>query len=416
MALTDAAIRKAKADDKAKRLVDTGGLHLFLTPAGGKLWRLRYKVDGREKLLSLGAYPQVSLADARAARDVAKADLKAGRDPGVVKKLQATVRGESRQNTFEIIAREWYELQLPTWTATHAYDVLRSFERDIFPTLGDVPIRDLTPSVVLAELRKIEKRPAVETARRIRQRMSAVFVYAIASGRADADPAAIVQGAMAPLIRGRQPAATDLDKARDIIKRADETPGQPITKLALRILAMTALRPGTLITTRWDELPPLDSDAPTWRVSAERMKMRLRHKSDAARDHMVPLATQAVEAFNAAKTLSGRQPHVFPNVRHAHKPMSENAIGYLLNRAGFHHQHVPHGWRATFSSIMNERFPADRPIIDLMLAHTPENRVEGAYNRALYLERRRELAQLWADMLMADQMPAMELLSMPRRD
>lgn len=414
--LTDAAVRKAKAAEKPFRLVDSGGLHLYVTAAGGKLWRMRYKIDGREKLLSIGAYPAMSLAEARAARDSAKADLRAGQDPGVTKKVRASTREASRQNTFEIIAREWYALQLPTWTKTHAYDVLRSLERDVFPSIGDVPIRDLTPTIVLAELRKIEKRPAVETARRIRQRMSAVFVYAIASGRADADPAAIVQGAMAPLIRGRQPAVTDLKAARDVIRRVDETPGQPITKLALRILAMTAMRPGSLITTLWSELPSLDAENPTWRVSAERMKLRLRHKSDAARDHMVPLSRQAIEAFKAAHLLTGRQPHVFPNVRHAHKPMSENAIGYLLNRAGFHHQHVPHGWRATFSSIMNERFPADRAIIDLMLAHAPDNKVEGAYNRALHLDRRRELAQLWADMLMAGQMPAMEILTMPRRE
>lgn len=414
--LTDVAVRKAKAGEKPFRLVDAGGLHLFVTTAGGKLWRMRYKIDGREKLLSIGVYPQLSLAEAREARDEAKAELKAGRDPGVTKKVRAASREESRQNTFEIIAREWYDLQRPTWTETHAYDVMRSFERDVFPVLGDVPIRDLTPTTVLGELRKIEKRPAVETARRIRQRMSAVFVFAIASGRADADPAAIVQGAMAPLVRGRQPAVTDLDAAREIIKRVDQTPGQPITKLALRILAMTALRPGTLITTPWSELPDLDGENPTWRISAERMKMRLRHKSDAARDHMVPLSRQAVEALKAARTLSGRQPHVFPNVRHAHKPMSENAIGYMLNRAGFHSQHVPHGWRATFSSIMNERHPSDRFVIDLMLAHTSDNKVEAAYNRALHLERRRELAQLWADMLMAGQVPAMELLEMPRRE
>lgn len=413
--LTDTAIRKAKAAEKAYRIVDAGGLHLFVTPAGGKLWRLRYKIDGKEKLLSIGPYPAISLAEARAARDAAKGELRGGHDPGILKRSRSAGREADRRNSFEAIAREWYALQLPTWTETHAYDVLRSLERDVFPSIGAVPVRDLTPATILKTLRKIEARPAVETARRVRQRMSAVFVFAIASGRGDTDPAAIVQGAMAPLIRGRQPALIDLEAARGIIQAVDAQPGQPVTKLALRILALTALRPGSLVTTRWAELPDLDVSDPVWRVSAERMKMRLRHKSDAARDHMVPLSRQVVEAFKALHKLSGRQPHAFPNVRHAHKPMSENAIGYLLNRAGYHGQHVPHGWRATFSSIMNESFPADRLVIDLMLAHTPDNKVEGAYNRALHLERRRELAQLWADMLMAGQAPAIDLLELPRR-
>ncbi|OHV63840.1 integrase [Mesorhizobium sp. LCM 4577] len=410
--LTDTQCKGAKKADKAYKLTDGGGLHLFVSTAGGKLWRFRYEFGGKEKLLSLGSYPDVSLVAARKARDEAKETLKAGKDPSITKKLRKLAHVTSTANTFEAIGREWYELQKPQWAERHASDVLVSLERDVFPTFGNVPIKDITAAEVLALLRPIEKREAKETARRIRQRMSAIFVYAVASGRADNDPAAIVKGAMAPMKKGKQPAIIDLDKAREMLAKAEAEPAHPVTKLALRILALTAVRPGTLATTPWSEWPVGDD---LWQIPAERMKMRLQHKDDEARDHFVPLSRQAVEAIEALRTISGRGPVAFPNTRHAHKPMSENAIGYLLNRAGYHHKHVPHGWRATFSSVMNERFRADKPVIDLMLAHVPKDKVEGAYNRALHLERRRELAQLWADLILEGARPAHELLVGPRR-
>ncbi|MER9588374.1 integrase arm-type DNA-binding domain-containing protein [Mesorhizobium australicum] len=386
-----------------------------MSPAGGKLWRYRYEFGGKEKLLSLGAYPGVALAAARAARDDAKAALRIGRDPAIAKKLQKLAHTRSTANTFEAIGREWYELQKPQWAERHAHDVLVSLERDVFPTFGDIPVTDITPADVLALLRPIEKREAKETARRVRQRMSAIFVYAIASGRADQDPAAIVKGALAPMKKGRQPAVTDLDAARAMLQKAEAEPAHPVTKLALRILALTAVRPGTLAKTPWAEWNGLDADNPLWRIPAERMKMRLQHKDDDARDFLVPLPRQAVEAIDALRTLTGRGPLAFPNTRHAHKPMSENAMGYLLNRAGYHHKHVPHGWRATFSSVMNERFRVDKPVIDVMLAHVPKDKTEGAYNRALHMERRRELAQIWADLILEGACPAIDLLAGPRR-
>ncbi|MFC6486820.1 tyrosine-type recombinase/integrase [Nitratireductor sp. GCM10026969] len=275
-------------------------------------------------------------------------------------------------------------------------------------------IRDINASDVYAVLSKVEAR-SKETARRIRQRIEAVFNRAIAIGSAQSNPGAQVKGAMAPMKKGKQPAITDLDQAREMLAKAEAEPAHPLTKLALRILALTAVRPGTLAGTPWDEWTDLDSEAPVWRIPAERMKMRLKHKSDEARDHLVPLPLQAIEAIEALRTISGRGPLAFPNTRHAHKPMSENAMGYLLNRAGYHGHHVPHGWRSTFSSVMNERFPSDKYIIDLMLAHTPKDKVEAAYNRALHLERRRELAQEWADIILKDAKPAASLLEGPRR-
>jgi integrase len=249
----------------------------------------------------------------------------------------------------------------------------------------------------------------------VRQRISAISNFAIATGRAEADPAAAVRTVMSPLKKGRQPAITDLDEARLIIKRTDEIPAHPVNRLAIRLLALTVVRPGTLIGTPWSEFEDLDPLRPVWRIPAARMKLRLHLKDDEARDHLVPLSRQAIETIEAMWKLTGRGPFVVPNGRSAHKPASENALGYLLNRAGYHHRHVPHGWRATFSSIMNERFPADRAIIDLMLAHVPKDRVEGAYNRAAHSDRRADLAQIWADLIMEGRPPAEQVLNGPRR-
>ncbi|MGN6534770.1 MAG: tyrosine-type recombinase/integrase [Mesorhizobium sp.] len=413
--LTDARIRAAKATEKPYKLADGGGLHLLISQTGSKLWRYRYTFGDKETMLALGAYPEISLAAAREARDAAKAVLRSGRDPVTAKKKARAVRLEEAANTFEAIGREWYELQKPQWTERHAADVLTSLERDVFPTFGNIPIEDITAADVLALLRPIEKREAKETARRIRQRMSAIFVYAIASGRATTDPAAIVKGAMAPMKKGRQPAITNLDEARAMLRKADAEAAHPVTKLALRLLALTVVRPGTLAATPWAEWANLDPDLPLWHIPAERMKLRLQHKDDEARDFLVPLSRQAADAIATLRVLTGRGPLAFPNARHAHKPMSENAMGYLLNRAGYHHKHVPHGWRATFSSVMNERYPADRHVIDLMLAHVPKDKVEGAYNRAQYLDRRRELAQAWADLILKDAVDPVDLLIGPRR-
>jgi integrase len=390
--LTDAAVRAAKPTKKPYKLTDYAGLYLHVTPGGSKLWRMRYEYGRKEKLLSLGPYPDVTLADARDQRDAAKRLLRDGRDPSVEKKLQLSRQQEAGANSFEAIARDWHARKLPTWTERHAKDVLDSLEGSVFPTLGPSPIADITPPMVLHVLRAIEARPAQETARRVRQRVSAVFVYAIAMGIGENDPAAIVKGAMAPMVKGRQPAITDLAEARQVLAAVEAIPAHPTTKLANRLLALTVVRPGELRAARWVEFEGLGGAEPLWRVPAERMKMK--------REHLVPLSRQAVAVLDAVRPLTGRCPLVFPSARHAHRPMSENAIGYLLNRAGYHSRHVPHGWRATFSSVMNESHRSDRHVIDLMLAHAPQDKTEAAYNRALHMARRRELAQEWADMLL----------------
>lgn len=392
--LTDAAIRAAKPGGKPYKLTDRAGLYLHVTPAGSKLWRLRYEFGRKEKLLSIGPYPEVSLATARDQREAAKRLLREGRDPSLERKLERARAHEALSHSFEAVGRDWYTRMAGSWTERHAYDVLTSLERDVFPQLGPLPITELRPPAVLAVLRAIEARPAIETARRVRQRMSAVFVYGIASGICQTDPAAIVQGAMAPLIKGRQPAIVDLVEAREVLRHAEAEPAHPVTKLALRLLALTAARPGEIRGASWSEFEQLDGNQPLWRIPPGRMKMK--------QEHLVPLSQQAVAVIVAARSLTGRGPLVFPNARHAHRPMSENAIGYLLNRAGYHSRHVPHGWRATFSTIMNERYQQDRQVIDLMLAHASKDKTESAYNRAAHMPRRRELAQAWADLLLKD--------------
>jgi len=406
--LTDTQIRAAKPKEKPYKLTDGGGLYLQVSPAGGKHWRWRYEFQGKEKTYTIGSYPDTRLPDARSERDDARKVLKSGRDPSKEKKILKAVARIDPNQTFEATARDWFDQRKDLWTEQYAVDVWRSLERDVIPSIGHMPINDLTPPIVLAVLREIEDRGAVETAHRVRQRMSDVFVHAIASGYGVADPAAIVAPALRPVVRGRQPAITDLHDARAMIRKVETEDAHPVTLLALRLLYLTAVRPGELRYARWEEFEDMEGDAPLWRIPAARMKKK--------REHLVPLSRQAVEVLRALHPLSGRWPHLFPNTRRPRQVISENALGYLLNRAGFHQRHVPHGFRATFSSSMNEMYPEDRQVIDIMLAHIMKDRVEGAYNRSVHLSRRRELAQIWADLILEGQVGVDELVSTKRKE
>ncbi len=402
--LTDAKVRSAKPRPKSYKLVDANRLFLLVTPSGGKLWRWNYYYDGKQKSMAFGAYPAVSLADARAARDEAHGALSEGHDPSVTKKLKIEANLQAGRQTFEKVAREWHGNAKPQWAKIHAADIIRSLERDVFPTIGDLPIAQLTPPLILAVLREIEVRGAVETAKRVRQRISAVFVYGIAQGICQTDPAEKLGKVLKPLRKGRQPAITDLVPLRRMINDAEEDYARPITRLALRLLALTAVRPSELRGARWEELEDLNGKLPLWRIPAWRMKGDLERKEELNGDHLVPLTAQAIAVLKALWPLTGNGELLFPSNRHPHRPMSENAIGYLLNRTGYHGRHVPHGFRAAFSTIMNEWAERegkehDRQVIDLMLAHVPTGKVEGVYNRAAYMPRRRELAIVWANLL-----------------
>lgn len=418
--LTDAKVRAARPRPKPYKLADTNRLFLLVTPSGGKLWRWSYTFDGKQKGMAFGAYPLVTLADARASRDEAYTTLCDGRDPSIAKKLRVGANLEAQRQTFERVAREWHANAKDQWAAVHASDVFRSLERDVFPLIGEFPIASLTPPHVLGVLRAIEQRGAIETARRVRQRISAVFIYAIAQGIALQDPAEKLGAVLKPLRKGRQPAITSLEPLRKMITDAEGDYARPITRLALRLLAITAVRPSELRGARWVEFEDLDGQEPLWRIPAARMKGDLDRKDEVDGDHLVPLPQQAVLVLRALWPLTAGGAFVFPSSRHAHKPMSENAIGYLLNRAGYHGRHVPHGFRAAFSTIMNEWAERegkshDRKVIDLMLAHVPKERVESAYNRAAYLPRRRELAAVWAEMLTLGLPDPIALLAAPSK-
>jgi len=420
--LSDTKVRKAQPGEKDYKLADGNGLFLLVRPSGGKLWRMKYRLHGKEKLLSFGPYPEISLADARERRDAARKLIRAGIDPATEKKRQAVTAKVEAANAFESVAREWYALQEPRWVPVHAADVLRSLERDVFPSIGNVPLVAIDAPLLLDLLRKIERRGSVETAKRIRQRISGVFVYAISIGIARDNPADTVMKALAPKPKAkRQPAVTDLKTLRDLLDKSERSGAYPLTLLASRLLALTAVRPGVVRGARWEEFKGIEGAQPYWHIPASRMKLALDRKDEVAFDHIVPLAPAAVDVLRAARALSGRNELVFPSQRHAHKPISENAVGYLYNRVGWHGRHVPHGWRAAFSTIMNEWArkhgrPDDRAVIDLMLAHVPKDRVEAAYNRAEFMDRRRELALNWADMLMPEgTLPALDLLDFERR-
>jgi len=402
--LTDTKVRAAKPRAKSYKPANSSRLYLMVTPSGGKLWRWNYEYDGKYKSMAFGAWPLVSLGNARAKRDEAYTILCEGHDPSVAKRLRIEANLEAGRQTFERIARDWHDNAKPQWTTVHASDIIRSLERDVFPTIGSLPIAQLSPPLVLAVLREIEARGAIETARRVRQRISAVFVYAIAHGITQNDPAEKLGGVLKPLRKGRQPAITEIVSLRKMIIAAEEDHARPITRLALRFLALTAVRPNEMRGACWDEFEDLNGKEPLWRIPSARMKGDLDRKAATDGDHLVPITPQALAVLKALWPLTGNGPLLFPSTRHMHRPMSENAIGYLLHRAGSHGHHVPHGFRAAFSTIMNEWAERhgkghDRRVIDLMLAHVSREKAEGAYNRAAYMPRRRELANVWASML-----------------
>lgn len=458
MPLNDAKVKAAKPRDTAYKLTDGGQLYLHVTTAGGKHWRMNYtfgtNLAGKpaQKTLTIGRYPIVSLGEAREARDAAKKILLAGRDPAVEKKLASTVRAAAAVATFQSIGEKWFELKSgwslakldawkeqngsarvrdaaawsdPTvagWSAVHSDDVLKTLRNDAFPALGSLPIADIKRPLVLELLREVEGRGAIETAHRLRQRLSAVFNYAIAAGLATDDPAprALTQIMRSKPKEQKQPSIIDgidnqegrIEAVRTMLAKCEAERTRAGTKFALRLLALTAVRPGEVAGARWTEFEDLGGQQPLWRIPAARMKGTLDRKSEAGGDHLVPLSPQAVEILEALHPLSGRYDLLFPSERHVHRPISENTLRALLIRAGYYQRHVPHGFRAAFSTIMNERAKLagrgdDRPIIDLMLAHVPKDRVEGAYNRSAYLDRRRELACEYADLIIVG-LPAPE--------
>ncbi|KQR83458.1 tyrosine-type recombinase/integrase [Sphingomonas sp. Leaf343] len=402
--LTNAAVKAARPRVAAYKLADQGGLHLYVAPTALKSWRLRFRIDGREQLLTVGSWPEISLDAARARCAQAREQLGRGEDP-----RQARGEIDAKVLAFEYVSRRWHAHMLPRWTAVHAADVLASLERDVFPAIGAMPIGAITTPVVLNALRSVEERGRLETARRVRQRISAVFTFAIAEGIADHDPAAIVARALTPPAPARhQPALLDVAGARELLAAADRVDASASIKLASRFLALTAVRLAAVRGARWSEIEDLDGSAPVWRVPASRMKLKVAKKADEKNDHVVPLAPAAVELLRAARAImhSGdanmhwedanlHDPLIFPG-RDGGRPIGEAAIGALYDRAGFAGRHVPHGWRATFSTVMNERGDFDGDLIERALAHAAKDKVKAAYDRSEHQVRLRRLFDAWA--------------------
>jgi len=392
--LTNAAVKAARPRAAAYKLADERGLHLFVAPNGRRSFRWRFRWAGKEQLLTIGEWPAVSLDQARDRAELAREQLGRGEDPRTIGARGPEVR------RFDDIARRWHAHMRPRWTEVHASDVLASLERDVFPAIGAMPLAAITAPVVLNALRGVEERGRLETARRVRQRISAVFVFAMSEDLVDSDPAARVGRMLTPPAPARhQPALLDIADARELLAAVDQLAAAPAIKLASRFLALTAVRLAAVRGARWSEIEDLDGAAPLWRVPAARMKLAAAKKGDAKNDHLVPLAPAAVEILHAARSLRHEGGLVFPG-RSGTSPLGEAAIGALYDRAGFAGRHVPHGWRATFATIMNEACGgADHALIDQALAHTPKNKVEAAYNRAALLDRRRALFVAWAEQL-----------------
>lgn len=429
MPLTDTQARKAAPRDKDYKLADSGGLYLFVTAKGFKSWRLKYRFNGKEKRLIIGPYPDVPLAAARDERDEARRLLREDKDPLAERQKRKAAAVAAAGNTFEVVAKRWHEAQLGRWSVVHATKVREALERDVYPEFGRLPLTDINAPTVLAMLRKVEKRGAIDTSKRIRQHVSAVFAYGIAEGLCSADPAGMfLLKALRPTpIGGSQPGLSDVEEIRKLHATIDASTGGPMTKLASRLLALTFVRPGLVPTARWEEFEGIDWDAPNgindapepvWRVSAARMKLEQENKEDEAFEHLAPLPPQAVDVLRAVHRLTGRFPYLFHSNRSTHQPMSNNTIGYRYNRCGYKDRHVPHGWRTSFSTIMNERAAEAgkrkelQPIIDAMLSHRPRgiSAAEFAYNRAQYMPVRWQLAREWADLTMEGLAPAAALL------
>ncbi|TCP33295.1 phage integrase family protein [Sphingomonas sp. BK235] len=419
--LTDVTCRKAAPKDKPYKLGDAAGLYLYVLPSGFKSWRWKYRVGGKEKRLVFGGYPEISLSKARELREDAARTLREGADPAVAKRQRAAEQTAMAGSNFETIAREWHASQKAGWSKRYADIVLNSFVNDVFPRIGKLPIASVTTPLVLEVLRPIEARGAVETAHRVRQRISEVFARAIAGGIAPADPAAVTKRALGRKTKGKFPAARTIKLAQAVLADSERQPGHPLTKLASRLLALTAVRSATLRMAEKHEFEELDGAEPIWRVPAAKMKLGVERKRDAAFEFVVPLSRQAVETVKIAIAFSGKDNPglVFRSVRNSRKPISDSTLSKAYREAGYSGVHVPHGWRSTFSTVMNELAKdrgqdGDRAVIDLMLAHVPEG-VEAAYNRAAYMPRRRAIAQEWADMLTEGLAPPETLLEGKRQ-
>jgi len=388
MSLTATAIRNATPTDKTQRLFDGQGLYLEITPKGGKWWRFKYRFALKEKRISLGVYPEVSLAEAREARDEARRHIRAGKDPSAVRKTGKASAVAAAANTFEVVGREWLGKQKGTLAPATYAKAQWLLEELAFPWLGSRPIADIEAPEVLAVLRRVEERGKLETAHRLKQRCSQVFRYAIASGLASRDPCPDLRGAIASPKEQHRAAITDEKELGGLLRALNGYKGTFITACALKFAPLVFVRPGELRHAEWAEI---NLDLAEWRIPAEKMKMR--------EAHIVPLSTQAVAILRELQPLTGRGRYVFPGERSRTRPMSENTVLAALRRLGYSKEQMTgHGFRSTASTILHE-MGWSSAVIERQLAHAERNKVKAAYNHAEYMPERRRMMQVWADHL-----------------
>lgn len=382
--LTDTGVRNAKPKDKPYKLSDERGMHLLVTPTGGKLWRLFYRYSGKQKTLALGAYPDVSLARARERRDEARRLLAEGVDPGAQRKAEKVARAD----TFQAVAEEFLASRRNALTPAHHARVKARIER-FFPVVGDKPVGAITAADLLPVLQAIEKAGMGETAARARTDVGQVMRYAVATGRATHDPTAALRGALAPVKSGHHAAVTEPKAFGALLRAIDGYGGEPVTRAALRLLPLVFVRPGELRLAEWAEI---DLDGATWAIPGRRMKM--------GADHIVPLSCQAVAILRELHPLTGRRALVFPSLRSRDRPISDNTLNAALRRLGYAKDvATAHGFRASARTLLDEVLGERVDLIEHQLAHAVRDPLGRAYNRATHLAERVKMMQRWADYL-----------------
>lgn len=387
MPLSDTAIRSAKPADKPYKLPDEKGLFLLIQPNGSKYWRQKYRYDGKEKLLSFGVYPDVGLKDARLKRDAARKMLADGIDPSEHRKASKAAKAERSANSFEVIGREWFEKNRPTWAASHADKIIRRLENDVFPWIGGKAIAEITAPDVLAVLRRIEGRGTLDTAHRASGNCSQIFRYAIATGRAERDPCPDLRGALPPARGSNFAAITDPTKVGELLRSMDAFSGTFVVKSALILAPLLFVRPGELRKAEWTGI---DLEKAEWRYFVTKTKT----------EHSVPLASQAVAILKELHPLTGHGRYVFPG-RDPQRPMSEAAVNAALRRLGYDTKTeiTGHGFRAMARTILHEELHQKPEVIEHQLAHSVSDSLGTAYNRTKFLKERKAMMQLWADYL-----------------
>lgn len=389
MKLTDRACKNAKPKDDPYKMPDGHSMYLLVKPNGSKYWRMKYRFAGKENLLAFGVYPEISISEAREQRGKARKLLKAGIDPSTAKRDEKREHALNATNTFEAVARDWYQHTIEKWSDNHAQTVLRRLEGELFPFLGDRPIRDITAPEIVAVLRKIEARPAYEAARRVMQLCGQVYQYAKIMGLVKDNPAAGLSGALKQVKHGHFAAieSNELPEFLHTLNRNEVRMFLP-TRLALELMMLTFVRTSELIKAKWEEF---DFEKKRWIIPAERMKMR--------HAHIVPLSTQVLSRLKQLKLITGHREHLFPAQRNPRLHMSNGAILMALDRMGYRGRMTGHGFRALAMSTIKEHLGYRHEVVDRQLAHAHRNSVDAAYDRAQFLGERTEMMQKWSDYL-----------------